>query len=160
MAAFPIRPTLTVWQASIGNLLGIEQLMKSDPMAAIETPRDDSELTLTLSLVGNENNRSHAVVSRSKRPGEPELSESKLGLFWLDDVYSLSHVALPFPPGDALYGGHPMQRSPGIHLSDIALRGERGVLQIPASDMLRQRWNPFYPRVRARIFAFLGLTES
>jgi hypothetical protein len=72
----------------------------------------------------------------------------------------LSHVALPFPPIDALYGGHPITKSPGIHLSDIALRGERGVLQIPASEMLRQRWNPFYPYVRGRIFAFLGLTEG
>ena len=138
----------------------MEPIMKSDPMAAIETLRAGPGLTFTLSLVGNENNRSHAVVSRSKRPGEAELSESKLGLSWPDDVYSLSHVALPFPPGDALYGGHPIQTSPGIHLSDIALRGERGVLQIPASEMLRLRWNPFYPYVRARIFAFLGLTEA
>jgi alpha-beta hydrolase superfamily lysophospholipase len=135
----------------------MEPIMKSDPMAAIQALRTDPTLTFTLSLVGNESSSSHAVVSRSKRPGEPTISESKLGLSWPDDVYSLSHVALPFPPGDAVYGGHPTARSPGIHLSDIALRGERGVLQIPASDMLRLRWNPFYPYMRSRVFAFLGL---
>ena len=138
----------------------MEPIMKSDPMAAIETLRADPGLTFTLSVVGNETNRSHAVVSRSKRPGETEISEAKLGLNWPDDVYSLSHIALPFPAGDALYGGHPTQASPGIHLSDIALRGERGVLQIPASDMLRLRWNPFYPYVQARILSFLDLRKG
>ena len=135
----------------------MEPIMKSDPMAAIQALRADPTLAFTLSLVGNENDRSHAVVSRTKRPGEASISESKLGLSWPDDVYSLSHVALPFPPGDAVYGGHPTANSPGIHLSDIALRGERGVLQIPASEMLRLRWNPFYPYLRSRVLAFLDL---
>ena len=31
------------------------------------------------------------------------------------------------------------------------------VLQISASDMLRVRWNPFYPYVEARVLEFLGL---
>ncbi|MGB5438268.1 MAG: hypothetical protein WBN90_01265 [Gammaproteobacteria bacterium] len=26
----------------------------------------------------------------------------------------------------------------------MALRGEKGALKVPAKDMLRQRWNPFY----------------
>jgi hypothetical protein len=64
---------------------------------------------------------------------------------------------VPFPPGDPLYGGAPREASPGIRLGQIALRGERGVLQIPASDMLRLRWNPFYPYLESRVLAFVGL---
>lgn len=135
----------------------MEPIMRSDPTAALQPLLADPTLTFTLSLVGNENTHSHAAVSRSKGPGEAELSESELGLAWPDDVYSLSHVALPFPPSDPLYGGHPTQSSPGIHLSDIAFRGERGILQIPASDMLRLRWNPFYPYIEERVLTFLGL---
>lgn len=138
----------------------MEPIMKSDPMAAIETLSTDPGLPFTLSLVGNEHKRSRAVVSRGKRPGETAFSETKLGLSWPGEVYSLSHVALPFPADDALYGSHPAAKSPGIHLSDIALRGERGVLQIPASDMLRLRWNPFYRYLQARSFTFLGLTQA
>ena len=46
---------------------------------------------------------------------------------------------------------------PGIRLGEIALRGERGVLQIGAADMLRLRWNPFYPFVQQRLLSFFSL---
>ena len=97
------------------------------------------------------------MVSRTKRPDGTAMTESDLGLSWPDDVYSLSHVALPFPPDDPLYGTRPREKTPGIRLGNIALRGERGVLQIPASDILRLRWNPFYPYVEARVLEFLQL---
>ena len=80
---------------------------------------------------------------------------SGLGLSWPEDLYSLAHVALPFPPDDPVYGGG-AGKSPGIRLG-IALRGERGVLQVPASDMLRLRWNPFYAYVEKRVLAWLAL---
>lgn len=76
---------------------------------------------------------------------------------WPDDLYSLTHVALPFPPTDPLYGGQPGSDSPGIQLGTLALRGERGVLQIPAAQMLRLRWNPFYNYLESRSLEFLGL---
>jgi hypothetical protein len=72
------------------------------------------------------------TVVRTKRPDEATVSESGSGLAWPEEVYSLAHVALPFPPDDPLYGSRPTAKSPGISLGDIALRGERGVLQIPA----------------------------
>ncbi|MEF8732232.1 MAG: hypothetical protein V5B40_10065 [Candidatus Accumulibacter meliphilus] len=31
------------------------------------------------------------------------------------------------------------------------------MLQIPAADMLRLRWNPFFPYVEERVLAFTGL---
>ena len=50
-------------------------------------------------------------------------------------------------------------KSPGIRLGNIALRGERGALQVAASEMLRLRWNPFYAFVEARVLEFIGLDE-
>ena len=69
----------------------------------------------------------------------------------------MAHVALPFPPDDPIYGGKAPSEARVIHLGKLALRGERGVLQIPAADMLRLRWNPFFPYVEARVLAFTGL---
>jgi predicted alpha/beta-fold hydrolase len=43
-------------------------------------------------------------------------------------------------------------------IEDDTLRGERGVLQIDDSAMLRQRWNPFHPYLKERMLAFLGLS--
>ncbi|WP_313951267.1 alpha/beta hydrolase [Accumulibacter sp.] len=144
----------------INRMAEMEPLMRADPAGAVQALRDKPDRLFTLSLVSNENAASRSAVVRSAPPGEATATESALGLAWPDEVYSLAHVALPFPPQDPVYGGRPVDKSPGIHLGDIALRGERGVLQIAASEMLRLRWNPFYPYVESRILAFIGLSGS
>ena len=58
---------------------------------------------------------------------------------------------------DPLYGKLMPDDSTMIHLGNMDLRGERGVLQIPADDMLRLRWNPFYPYMERRILEFVRL---
>ncbi len=113
-----------------------------------------------MNLVTNKNASHRDVVVRSKGRSATAVSKSELGLAWPQDVYSLAHVALPFPPDEPLYGGRPTGRSPGISLGSIALRGERGVLQIPPSEILRLRWNPFYPYVEGRLLSFLGLRSG
>jgi hypothetical protein len=141
----------------IDRMEEIEPILRWDPRSALEALRDAPDRTFRFSLVTNATERSRSVVVRSRGPGEEATSELDLGLAWPDDVYSLSHVALPFPPDDTLYGPYSVGDSPGIELGDLALRGERGVLQIPAADMLRLRWNPFYPYVETRALVFLGL---
>jgi len=141
----------------INRMAEAEPIMKADPIGAVQALQHDPNLTFTLTLVTNDGSEGRRVVSRTKRPDGTAMTESDLGLSWPDDVYSLSHVALPFPPDDPLYGTRPREKTPGIRLGNIALRGERGVLQIPASDILRLRWNPFYHYVEARVLEFLQL---
>lgn len=76
---------------------------------------------------------------------------------WPDNLYSLSHLAMPISSGDTLYGNKSASKSPGIELGHLAMYGETSVLQIPASLMLRQRWNPFHAYTKQRVLAFLGL---
>ncbi len=144
----------------INRLAEMEPILKTDPIGEIRSLGDDPTLSFTLSLVTNDNTKSWDLIERRRQPGDAASEDSHIGLAWPEDIYSLAHVSLPFPPGDPLYGGHPTKESPGIRLGDIALRGERGVLQIPASEMLRLRWNPFYAYVEARILAFLGLDTA
>ena len=92
-----------------------------------------------------------------RQEGKDEVETLPLGLAWPEDLYSLSHVALPFSPEDPLYGEAALGDSPGIELGILALRGERGVLKISAADMLRLRWNPFYGYIEARTLGFMGL---
>jgi len=70
-------------------------------------------------------------------------------------LYSLSHVAIPIAENDAVYGNGEGKKSNGITLGNLVLRGERGVLQISATSMLRLRWNPFYSYVEKRIHQFV-----
>jgi hypothetical protein len=144
----------------INRMEEIEPILRSDPIGMIQVLQDDPDRAFTLSLVTNRDATRRDVVVRTRQPGEAAVSESELGHSWPEDCYSLAHVALPFPPDDPLYGGHPTEESPGIRLGNTALRGERGVLQIPASDILRLRWNPFYSYVEHRVLASLGLRSE
>jgi alpha-beta hydrolase superfamily lysophospholipase len=136
---------------------GIESLLSWRPDEMLEALHQTGHASYTLSLVTNEHAQSQQVVERSWQPGQQISGETALGLQWPEHVYSLTHVALPFSPGDPLYGGQPEQPSPGIQLGRIALRGERNALHVPASEMLRLRWNPFYPYLERRVVAFVGL---
>lgn len=110
-----------------------------------------------LSVVTNKGDQGRSVELRRWAPGQPGPTRSQLDLKWPDNVYSLTHVALPIPPGDALYGGEPSQASPGIRLGNIAMLGERGVLYVSPAAMLRLRWNPFFSWQQEQIIAFMGL---
>jgi len=143
----------------INRLSEIEQILGQDPIRSIEAALRATSLTFTISFVTNYSEKSRHVVVRRKRPGDVEMAEMSTGLIWPKGLYSLSHVALPFSPNDPLYGGPDAGNSPGIKLGDLALRGERGVLQIPASAILRLRWNPFYPYMERRLLEFVRLAE-
>ena len=72
-------------------------------------------------------------------------------------IFSLSHVALPFPVNDALYGMQPDKSEDfGVNLGSIAPRGERGVLIVNLDALLRVSSNPFFPYVLERIEEGIG----
>jgi hypothetical protein len=73
-------------------------------------------------------------------------------------VYSLTHIALPFPPDDPVYGGPEAGESPGVQIGNVVLRGEHGVLQISPADLLRMHWNPFHSYMEQRVLAFMSLS--
>ncbi|HEB95382.1 MAG TPA: alpha/beta hydrolase [Sedimenticola thiotaurini] len=75
-----------------------------------------------------------------------------LGLEWPRGIYSLSHVALPIPPDDPVYGIGSDDRP---SLGRIELRGEQRLLQVPGSQLMRLRYNPFHDYMKGRIAAFV-----
>ena len=82
-----------------------------------------------------------------------------LGLSYPLDVFSLSHVALPFPTTDSLYGLNPDGSEDfGINLGAMASRGERGALILSLDSLLRVTSNPFFPYLIQRIEE--GITAS
>ncbi|HNL98816.1 MAG TPA: alpha/beta fold hydrolase, partial [Accumulibacter sp.] len=68
------------------------------------------------------------------------------GLAYPRDVYSLSHVAIPFPMDDSLYGLTPnLADDYGANLGAMALRGETGTLIVSLDSLIRMSANPFFP---------------
>ena len=78
--------------------------------------------------------------------------ERALGLYYPAGLYSLSHVALPFPMTDSLYGLTPDPNEDfGLNLGALAPRGERNVLIASLDSLLRASSNPFFPYMIERI---------
>lgn len=138
----------------------IEPVLKLNPSAVLEALQADPNPVFTLSIVTNRDAKTKHAVVRRKSPGEDAPTDMDLGLSWPDHLYSLAHIALPFPADDPLYGGEPSKEGSVLHLGSLALRGERGVLRILASDLLRQRWNPFYPYLETRVLDLMGLANG
>lgn len=104
-----------------------------------------------VTVVGNDGD-SLAATARHVAPGSAVEVVRPLGIAWPREVYSLSHVALPFPAADGLYGGAPDPADAmGVALGAIAVRGERGVLIMDANHFSRITWNPFFPYVLERV---------
>jgi len=131
-------------------------LLVSDPAPLTDRLMADASLPFAVTFVTNESPQSANVVSRYKEPFSPQESNARpLGLAWPRGVLSLSHVALAFPPDDPLYGRGPPASDDRVFLGDMALRGERGLVAIPTDWLLRQRYNPFYPYLEARVLQWL-----
>ncbi len=101
------------------------------------------------------------VVERTIPAGSTEETTRPLGLTYPIDVYSLSHVALPFPPSDALYGSDPDPKENfGLQLGAMAVRGERGALIVNLDALVRMSSNPFYPYMIERIGEGIGAARK
>ena len=109
-------------------------------------------LDYTLTIVANINGESRFVMARTKPPHSSEFKNLVLGMQWPEIFYSLSHVALPFPPDDEVYGFEPAaSEMPYPRIGRVQLVGENGALIFPASLYTRARSNPFFDYVTRRL---------
>ena len=143
----------------INRINGAARFFNNDPKPYLDRMLYNEKLPYTLTLVANENETSREVHSLRRVAGKTGVNTLPLGSAWPGDTHSLSHVALPFPITDPLYGEISSGENPGVHLGNVALQGERGVLRVPASAMLRLRWNPFYSYLEKRVFDFVKLAK-
>ena len=133
------------------------RFFNNDPKPYLDRLLYDKELLYTLTLVANENGASRKVDFLRKEAGTNVVDAAPLDLAWPQGIHSLAHVSLPFRESDPLYGANSSEENPGIHLGDVALQGERGVLRVSADAMLRLRWNPFYSYLEQSVQNFVGL---
>jgi alpha-beta hydrolase superfamily lysophospholipase len=108
-------------------------------------------------IITNATVGSSEVVARVVEAGADTEQEQPLGLTFPPGVFSLSHVALPFPLSDGLYGLEPNPDDDfGIRLGTIAARGEVGALIVSLDSLLRMSSNPFFPYLLGRIEEGIG----
>ncbi len=110
-----------------------------------------------LTVVVNAGQGTDDALERTTDAGATGERSRPLGLAYPKGVFSLSHVALPFPVTDGLYGLAPDGSDDfGVNLGSIAPRGERGALIVSLDALLRMSSNPFFPYLLERVGAFAG----
>ncbi len=117
--------------------------------------------TFDIVIMTNRSPETSAVELRTVRAGSPlgnfEIDDLKME--WPRGVYSLSHVALPFPADDPIYGVGPVWRDP-FPLGRVDPRGEKGTLVVPLNLLMRLRFNPFFEIIPPMIDQFLELQDD
>jgi alpha-beta hydrolase superfamily lysophospholipase len=132
-------------------------LLTSDPAPLTDRLMADDSLPFAVTFVTNESPKTTTVVARHKAPFSANASDTeRLDLAWPTGVISLSHVALPIPPDDPLYGRRPPENEDTLFLGEMAMQGERGLLKLPGDWLLRTRYNPFYDVLERRVLEWFA----
>lgn len=136
-------------RAGMAGLLGAQV----DELRALAQPGRPFDFRLT--LVTNAETGTAEVAEETRAAGSLDRVTTPLGLEWPRGLYSLTHVAIPFPPDDPAYGGGPSSAGFPFPFGALDVKGERGVLRIPDGLLTRLRYNPFFAVVEAKIATFV-----
>ena len=128
-------------------------LMRPSAERAVERVVSPPPRAYRLTVIATGPDGSSAVVERTTAAGDRDEDVRELDVEYPDEIFSLSHVALPFPLDDPLYGLRPSSDEYGANLGAIMARGERGTLIVHLDAIFRIASNPFFPIVIERIDA-------
>jgi alpha-beta hydrolase superfamily lysophospholipase len=122
----------------------------ADPLKRLQAR---SDLPYRLTVITNGSPDSEVVRQQTQAPRTPLVDSTPLSMFWPPGVYSLAHVAIPFPPDDPVYGGQTnvKARYHGLPLGRLHPRGETGLLTVSVGQLMRLRHNPFFPYMEERV---------
>jgi len=105
-----------------------------------------------VSVVTNRAPNDPGVLELHQAAGLPGFTGRPLDYAWPDGVYSLTHVALPFPLDDMVYGlESPDTSSAYPKIGQVHMLGENGALILPPALLQRLRSNPFYGYIEERL---------
>jgi alpha-beta hydrolase superfamily lysophospholipase len=131
-------------------------LMDPPPLRVKADLLEGPALAFDVSIVGNASPDTLGVAVFNRPAGAPVGPAQATGLEWPPEVYSLSHVALPFAPSDPVYGEQRPVDQKLVFLGQLDLSGEKGLLVIPPAALIRLRHNPFMSYLLERVDAFTG----
>jgi alpha-beta hydrolase superfamily lysophospholipase len=133
----------------------IEPFLRSGVLVAPSAMLTPRPRNYGVTIVTNADPQSRTAVACTFPAGTQEETTTPLDLRYPPEGFSLSHIALPFPVSDGLYGLDPDPADNfGIRLGALGMRGERGVLAGGLDiTTVRLSSNPFFPYMIERIEA-------
>jgi alpha-beta hydrolase superfamily lysophospholipase len=136
----------------VNRIDAVQGLIASGPLEDLERIRNATNQPFRVTLIASSAPNTRAVAAYTREAGAAAVSKTELGLEWPSSVFSLGHVALPFPPNDPVYGiQSPAGEPPPFNLGAVAVRGESGALVLSLGAFSRLRSNPFFGVIRDKI---------
>ena len=138
----------------VNRTLKFSPLLRPSAYIAVERLTPTIPQPFRFTVITNRDNQDNATVERSIAPGQLSAEVRPLNLPYPAGIFSLSHLSIPIPMDDPLYGMQPdpATRSEfGFNLGTIDARGERGALVVDQDFLSRLPSNPFFPYVLDRI---------
>jgi len=127
-------------------------LLRSDADTVLSGLLPDPPRRFRTAIITNASPESTDMVERATDAGTAAERTRALTLSYPPGVYSLSHIALPFPMDDPVYGLQPAAGEDyGVNLGAMSTRGEREILIVSADFLARMSSNPFFPYMLERI---------
>jgi alpha-beta hydrolase superfamily lysophospholipase len=129
-------------------------LLRPSSYVALEQLTPTVPQAYRFTAIVNARDESAATLERSIAPGQLQPAERPTGLDYPTGIFSLSHLAIPIPPDDPLYGTQPdpaRRDEFGLNLGQLDARGERGALIVDQDFLTRLPSNPFFPYLLARV---------
>ena len=109
----------------------------------------------TLDVVVNASEQARNVNVRRLAP-DGGVTERETNLQWPENLVSLSHVAMPLPPDDPVYGLNPGSGRDGIpSIGSWLFRGENGAVTVSLGSLTRPRSNPFWKLIDEDVAALV-----
>ena len=141
----------------VNHLSGIDVFVQPGDRSLVERLFDRQPRTYRRALVTNRSAETRDVDARTIEPANTGSARRALGLMWPPQVFSLTHVAIPFPADDPLYGIEGPTSTEGLlPIGRLSPRGERAVLTVGTDTLMRLSSNPFFPYVAERIREWVG----
>jgi len=140
-----------------GAAFAATPLLPWKAQALAQAPYSFTQGDFAVTVIGNRAPDSREIAAYRREAGGREVRVVPLPLSWPAGVFSLGHVALPFPVDDPVYGLTPGEgRGPRFPLGAFDARGESGALVVPLGMLARLRSNPFFDVIRQEVVESCG----
>ena len=147
----------------VNRTLKFAPLLRPSAYVAVDLLAPRTPQLYRFTVIANASEDSDATVERSIAPGGLEAEIRPLNLSYPSGIFSLSHVAIPFPNDDPLYGIQPDPHTKseyGYNLGTMVGRGERGALIVDQDWLTRLSSNPFFPYLLERVDAEISRASA
>ncbi|MDR3501433.1 MAG: alpha/beta hydrolase [Legionella sp.] len=129
-------------------------MLRKSSYVAVEQLTPTTPQTFRFTVITNADDGNDLAIERSMAPGQLKAGVRSLNLPYPPGIFSLSHLSVPIPMDDPLYGIKPDPKTKdeyGYNLGAMDVRGERGVLIVDQDFLTRLSSNPFFPYLLSRI---------